>query len=491
TIDDQVSDFKTDNIIDNQTVDLETDDIIDNQIDNLETDSITENQADDLHADNTIDNLESNISLDNQVIDLYLDNTIDDGNKNLKLNSTMDKDTDDLTSNSTLDIDIENLTSDNTIDNATEDLASDNTIDDNTDDLASDNPLDDDTKDLVSDSTIDDNTDDLVSDSTIDDNTEDLVSDSTIDDNTDDLVSDSTIDNNTEDLEFYSVPDNAINDSEPDEPNKPNDLNDKAKINMQCFDSRNEDVLIEPLACPNITSKTLDICSNFPITPTGIIDGVIAKIPVVLAQLVVPFHISSTINLPKKAFEIKDIKKRLKLTQCLLLQPTNILFIKGFLRKDIDYSTRVYSNNEILYGDIQHCTVDVPFECSTAVNFFKQPLELIKNTKREFQYLKEEPHQASPDKKSASTSGDWSEFNQLSEEFFNELPFCKLLSSNITEFNEYIDRKLLSSTGISSKEEFFIQIEEKMVIELKLEILQNQPVVIPPVANSKSQDLIK
>ncbi len=254
------------------------------------------------------------------------------------------------------------------------------------------------------------------------------------------------------------------------------DFENNTEINMQCIDHRDKDILIEPEFCVSVSSKNLDICPNIPVIPDGISDGVIAKIPVVLAQLIVPFHVSSIIDLPEQAIEIKDMEKRLKLTQCMLLQPTDILFIKGFVRKNIEYSTKNPSNNESICGEIHHCTIDVPFECSTAVTFFKQPLELAENTKKEFQYTKEELSKT-------PTCEEKSEFNQISEEFFNESPFCKLLSSKIIAFDEYISRESIESKDILSKDKSFMKIEEKMVIELKLEILQNQPVIIPPTVN--------
>ena len=158
------------------------------------------------------------------------------------------------------------------------------------------------------------------------------------------------------------------------------------------------------------------------------------------------------------------------------MQPTNILFIKGFVRKNINYSTAICSNNERACGEIHHCTEDTPFECSTSVTFFKQPLELHTNTRKGFQYLKEENlSNSNNDGKNKLTLGDFSKFNQVSEEFFNELPFCKLISSRIVEFDEFISH---------FEEKFFIQIKEKMVIEIKLEIIQNINVVIPPIINN-------
>lgn len=234
---------------------------------------------------------------------------------------------------------------------------------------------------------------------------------------------------------------------------------ENSKININCFDERDEDILLDPQPSLKVKSKTLDICPNIPEIPIGNTDGVIAKIPVVLAQLVIPINITSFIDLPEEAIKVKDISKRLNLIECVLLQPTNVLFIKGFINKNVEYSTAGFLNLKGIPGKIGNYTVDIPFECSTAVNFFTQPLDPITNTKEMFQYLDDE----------------LPTFHQISEEFFNELPFCKLLSSKIVEFDECINLK-------DSKNDF-IQVQEKMLVQIRMEVLQNQPVVILPARN--------
>lgn len=78
-------------------------------------------------------------------------------------------------------------------------------------------------------------------------------------------------------------------------------------------------------------------------------------------------------------------------------------------------------------------------------------------------------------------AGDLSEFNQISTEFFNELPFCELISSRIVEFDEYINREKLLGKKVPFEGKEFFSIEEKMVISLTLKILQNRQVAVPPL----------
>lgn len=254
------------------------------------------------------------------------------------------------------------------------------------------------------------------------------------------------------------------------------DNDNNTKVNMEYFDDRNEDISIDSSPTIGVKSKTLDICPNTPEIPIGITDGVIAKIPVVLAQLVVPFNVTSTINLPKSALEIKDIKKKLRLTGCTLLQPTNILYIKGFINKSIEYSAISHSNSKGVCGRNNHYTIDIPFECSTAIVFFTEPLDLATDTREVFQYNKSNLNQGIPKEEHEVISRELSRFNQINQKFYNEMPYCKLLSSKIIELNEYVEPKGHKETSI--------QIQESMVIELRIEILQNQPIVILPATNS-------
>lgn len=242
----------------------------------------------------------------------------------------------------------------------------------------------------------------------------------------------------------------------------------------QCNNTKN---MVEKRACVDVKGGTVESCVNSPIQIQSIGDDVVAKIPVVLAELDVQFNVSARIKLPEYALEIKNIKKRLKITQCLLLENTNMLFIKGYVRKNIDYSTAECRNDEGVCGEIHHCTVDVPFECTTPVTFNGiDPAEIIPTTSQEFEYFRRGKLPNDFAEKDKLLSGDLSEYNQISTEFYNELPFCELISCRIVEFDEYINRRHLIAGPF--EERVFDEIEEKMVINLVLKILQNRQVCI-------------
>lgn len=234
--------------------------------------------------------------------------------------------------------------------------------------------------------------------------------------------------------------------------------------------------------CVDVDSTVIDNSPNIGITPIGIDTGVVAKIPVVLAELTVNFNVNANVNLPEPALEVKNIKKRLKITQCSLLQPTNILFIKGYIRKSIDYTTAVCSNREGVCGNIHHCTIDVPFQFSTPVNYTVEPAPLALNSSSEFEYYKvsDLPNEYFSEKDNL-LAGDLSEYNQFRTENFNEMPYCDLISANIFEFDEYIGNRNHYQSNLPFEEKLFTQIEERMVIELRLKLLQRRQVTIPPV----------
>jgi len=243
------------------------------------------------------------------------------------------------------------------------------------------------------------------------------------------------------------------------------------------------------VASVSVKGGTAHDCVNYPQTITALSTGAVAKVPVVLAELEVQIHLDSIIELPEFAYEIKRIKKNVKVTQCLLLQNTNVLFIKGFIRKNIEYATRCNSNHEGFCGDIRHCTVDVPFSCTTPVTFNGiAPAPVRSNEESEFQYFRKQdvsgPQFADKDH---LLSGDLTEFNQESIEYFNELPFCELESARIVEFDEFLNPHRPEGVVLPFEEKQFKKIEEKAVLFLRLKLLQKRQVFVPAVAGISNE----
>lgn len=231
-------------------------------------------------------------------------------------------------------------------------------------------------------------------------------------------------------------------------------------------------------SCVDVSANVVESCKHTPISIEGITERVIAKIPVVLAMFSVQLNITAKITLPEIAIEIKNIKENLMLTQCMLLQDTNTLFIKGQIRKNIDYSTIEKSPTpEEICGDIRHCTVNIPFECTTNVEFNGfPPNDIVPSTSAEFQYFRRESLPSNFAEKDKLLSGDLSEFNQTSTEYYNDLPYCEMINSSIIDVNEYLNRKIIRNGPLN--EGVFEEFEEKMSVNIVLRILQNRLVEI-------------
>ena len=239
--------------------------------------------------------------------------------------------------------------------------------------------------------------------------------------------------------------------------------------------------------CVEVKADTLGECDNNPVRLNPIRRGVVAKIPVVLAELTVRFNVNAKVNLPEPAIEIKRIKKKVKIVQCMLIQGTDILFIKGFVRKNIEFATRGCSNRHGICGDIRHCTVDVPFECTTTVRFNGTcPAPIVTNTSNEFEFFTSKELSNEFAEKDRLLSGDLSEFNQISTEFFNELVFCELISARIVEFDEFLHREHPKHTELPVGEKVFTAIDERMVISITLKLLQKRQVAIGRTSNIES-----
>lgn len=213
-----------------------------------------------------------------------------------------------------------------------------------------------------------------------------------------------------------------------------------------------------------VSTRTLTECSNERVPLGG---KVIARIPVVLAELLVQADVESVIQLEEPALEIKRIQKNVHINQCKLLIPTNKLFISGFVRKNIEYATAGCVSSRGISGDIRHTTVNIPFECVTAVNFDRFP-----------QFFKNKPGQDFELEllNKCLLGADESESTTFDFEGFTEKPFCELVFAFITEAD--IECNNLP-VDCNPNESTFQTLKEKMVINLLIKVLQNQQIRIP------------
>lgn len=229
------------------------------------------------------------------------------------------------------------------------------------------------------------------------------------------------------------------------------------------------------------SSKTLTECPGQDINPSGKYGPLVAKIPVVIAEKIIQIDIESVIKLEEPAIEIKRIKKNIFLTQCKLLPRSGMtcdgkiksgkLFLKGYIRKNIEYATaKCHRDDKIVSGDIRHTTVNIPFECITLIKYAVPPVFCTRETQSELEIF--DP---------CVLGKDMREQDFVDFECFTERPYCELEDVKIVEVDieKDIDGHDMDCCCCEDKFEAFQTITEKMVVYLRLKVLQNQQVVIP------------
>jgi len=202
--------------------------------------------------------------------------------------------------------------------------------------------------------------------------------------------------------------------------------------------------------------------------------GETIKVPKVLAEPMVQIPVEATIELDDPAIEIKRIKKDVVLEQCKLV-PTEYkghkfvkegkLYLAGYVRKNIEYATAADDNATAVDGNIQHTTVHVPFSCVSEVEFHKGSLPVLWNSNTdEYRFLDENGLGPRLDKNLFR--------NRV---YYNEQPYCELV---FAEFHELDLGQSLQPLDDIDNENTFTTFIEKMVLELKVKVLQLQQVDI-------------
>jgi len=242
------------------------------------------------------------------------------------------------------------------------------------------------------------------------------------------------------------------------------------------------DNLCPAVPCATVATQTQSLTEQIAVTPAVIAAGpVFVKIPVVLAEVNVTIPVEATITLDQVAREIKRIKKNVFLTQSRIIpfsqdnRPgTGILFIAGFIRKNIEYATQscMTAGSANFCGDIRHCTVEVPFSFTTRVTFLRPPVFAENTTPSELEFFTDKLHgcDACADPVIGRNTCDQSSFFT---EVFNEKPFTELVRADITEIDIHTNPMINCA---SPTEQRFTELTEKVVINLTLKLLQEQQV---------------
>ncbi|MGH4123331.1 MAG: CsxC family protein [Clostridium sp.] len=252
----------------------------------------------------------------------------------------------------------------------------------------------------------------------------------------------------------------------------------------QCNDSQIAACSLERQACATVTTQAESITEQMDVDPCVIKCGpVVVKIPVVIAETNITIPVEATITLDQTVMEVKRIKKNVFLTQSRLIpfshdsrNCTGILFIAGFIRKNIEYATQTCPSgvNVNVCGDIRHCTVQVPFNFTTRVTFLRPPIFTENTTPSELEFFTDKL--AGCDACADPVLGrNPCDQNFYFTEYFNEKPFVELVRADITEIDIHTNP---TSNCQTPTEQRFTELTEKIVVNLTLKVLQNQQVRI-------------
>ncbi|MDV3427482.1 MAG: hypothetical protein LIR50_10660 [Bacillota bacterium] len=248
----------------------------------------------------------------------------------------------------------------------------------------------------------------------------------------------------------------------------PADKNSQAQNEQDDF--RTED------CSASVISEIMPLCQSFPHFSEAAKAPVTVKIPVVLAECRTAVNIESSIKMQDNISEIKGSSKHVFINQCKLAPSfensnpdSSLLFIDGFIRKNIEYCCTESSDA----GNLKHTIVKIPFKCAVKVNFNTPPVFKL-SVPREESEITDIDMINNNSCKNDKAEGNISAQSLKSTEILNEKVFCELISAEIngTEILEIKEDKN------SPTEKNMPCITEKGVLILTIELLQKQHVKI-------------
>ncbi|ARI78656.1 CsxC family protein [Halobacillus mangrovi] len=240
-------------------------------------------------------------------------------------------------------------------------------------------------------------------------------------------------------------------------------------------------------------SASVEQCMSSRDAETAITDTRQIRVPVKLGTYDVTTHLVADIKFPHPVMEIKDIKKRVIITQCRLMtrvarptDPSSVgpfpLFLEGYVRKNIQYASPCHNDKgECVSAELKSLTVKIPFKCFTQVTLEVDAILPVTNTRSEFDFFRAQDLGKGFPEKDKFLSSDISQFHQASTGYYNDLPFCELVSHDIIEWDEATDRKSINGGyGDDSPvdEGFFHHMVEKMTLTFRVRVLQEQLVEV-------------
>lgn len=269
----------------------------------------------------------------------------------------------------------------------------------------------------------------------------------------------------------YCPPKNTENTSDKISSNKTVGDSNYSKSNTSTKDKIKEKSHIskkEPNAPVNIgpkilNSKVLSECKNhFDNSEIGE-DIISIKTPVIIAGVKVDIATENKVKLNSSALNIKDINRRVLITECTLIPKAKKFFFSGTIRKSIKYSALTSRNSNSTSGRIKNITVYIPFSCVTEVDYIVPPeidekdsMSLITIPKAE---VKEQTFREG-----------YSEADKI---------YCELVNADFKELNI---KDFKPYTVNHENINVFKTITQKMVMTLTIRLIQNQRIFIKNIS---------
>ncbi|WP_156964292.1 hypothetical protein [Clostridium sulfidigenes] len=191
----------------------------------------------------------------------------------------------------------------------------------------------------------------------------------------------------------------------------------------------------------------------------------VTKIPIILSEFETQVFIETIIKFPEPVFQVKSLEKNVFLNKCELILDTNKLFIRGFIKEDVEYATASTIRENIISGNIKKSTFNIPFQCSIKVPFTTPILAPRCSSSIELGIINPTINSIGISEKNYEYFG-----------FFNEKVCCELDSIEIMETSRKENISLLENT--LEKSQIFENIRKKIILTLKLNLIQDKKIFI-------------
>jgi hypothetical protein len=205
----------------------------------------------------------------------------------------------------------------------------------------------------------------------------------------------------------------------------------------------------------------IQCCSNENIEENISLEPVVSEIPVIISQPKLQILVEALISFNEPVFKIKELDKKVFLDSCKLVTGSDKLFVNGFIEENVEYITAEGANLTEINGRIKKATFNIPFQCSTKIDFSFQPHFACSSSGNKLETI--------------NTSLNNTNLNEKSYEYFemlNDKVFAEIDSSKIIETSVQDEIELLENTIDDAYT--FNKIRKNIIVHLKLNLVQKQ-----------------